>query len=265
MLDRRLDQFNRVLGRIADRRIGIVQQPVEEGNHSRVFQVNQSVNCRLPDVGRQARTYRLSKHHELLVLEALNAQQRIDEIDISPVKLLEEIDQLKSQLETADAQAAEYLAGLQRERAEFQNFRRRTADERERDAGLAADGLLRKVVALADDFDRAIEARPEGLADDPWVEGVAAIDRKLRLLLESEGVTPIAVVAGTRFDPREHEAIATVPETGLPEGAIVSELQRGYRVRDRILRPAMVAVAAGTDDGLPSSDPSETGPAGRYD
>src|SRR4029077_9374257 len=102
------------------------------------------------------------------------SQQRIEEIDISPTKLLEEIDQLKSQLEAADSQAAEYLTGLQRERAEFQNFRRRTADERERDAGLAADGLLRKVVALADDFDRAIEARPDGLVDDPWAEGVAA-------------------------------------------------------------------------------------------
>ena len=184
------------------------------------------------------------------------AQQRIDEIDISPAKLLEEIDQLKTQLEASDAQAAEYLTGLQRERAEFQNFRRRTADERERDAGLAADGLLRKVVALADDFDRAIEARPEGLADDPWVEGVAAIDRKLRLLLESEGVTPIEVVPGTPFDPREHEAIVSIPAVDQAEGTIVSELQRGYRVRDRILRPAMVAVAA---DG-PAPGP-EDGPA----
>ena len=184
------------------------------------------------------------------------SQQRIEEIDISPTKLLEEIDQLKSQLEAADSQAAEYLTGLQRERAEFQNFRRRTADERERDAGLAADGLLRKVVALADDFDRAIEARPDGLVDDPWAEGVAAIDRKLRLLLESEGVTPIEVSVGVPFDPREHEAIVPVPGTGLPEGAIVSELQRGYRVRDRILRPAMVAVAAGADDGHPPGDGS---------
>ena len=117
------------------------------------------------------------------------AQERIDQIDVSPTKLLAEIDELKGRLEASEAEAAEYLAGLQRERAEFQNFRRRTSDERERDAGLAADFLLRKVVALADDFDRAIEARPPALADDSWAEGIAAIDRKLRLLLESEGVT----------------------------------------------------------------------------
>jgi molecular chaperone GrpE len=172
------------------------------------------------------------------------AQERIDEIDLSPTKLLKEIDQLKAELETLGAQSADYLAGLQRERAEFQNFRRRTADERERDAGLASDGLLRKVLALADDFDRAVDARPEGLAGDPWAEGVAAIDRKLRLLLDSEGVSPIEVTPGTPFDPRQHEALVSVPGTDHPEGSVAAELQRGYRIRDRVLRPAMVAVAA---------------------
>jgi len=184
------------------------------------------------------------------------SQQRIDEIDLSPRALLAQIDDLKRELETSGAQAAEYLAGLQRERAEFQNFRRRTADERERDAGLAADGLLRKVVALADDFDRAIEARPDGLSADPWVEGVAAIDRKLRLLLESEGVTPIEIVPGAPFDPHRHEALVGIPGSGQPEGTVVAELQRGYRIRDRVLRPAMVAVAAagdGSGDGSSSA------------
>jgi molecular chaperone GrpE len=201
------------------------------------------------------------------------AQQRIDEIDVSPAALLAHIDQLKKELETVGGQAAEYLAGLQRERAEFTNFRRRTADERERDAGLAADGLLRKVVALADDFDRAIEAQPAALAADPWAEGVAAIDRKLRQLLESEGVTPIEIVPGAPFDPRQHEALLTVPGSGQPEGSVVAELQRGYRVRDRVLRAAMVAVAAHADEAPGGGEiPGETpggdtpgGDAGRND
>ncbi len=183
------------------------------------------------------------------------SQERIDQIDVSPTKLLAEIDDLKGRLEASDAQAAEYLAGLQRERAEFQNFRRRTSDERERDAGLAADGLLRKVVALADDFDRAIEARPPALADDAWAEGIAAIDRKLRLLLESEGVTPIEVTPGVPFDPREHDAIVTVPDSAHAEGTVVSELQRGYRIRDRVLRPAMVAVASGPPGDDATNEP----------
>jgi molecular chaperone GrpE len=191
------------------------------------------------------------------------AQQRVDEIDISPTALLAEIDRLKGELETTSAQASEYLAGLQRERAEFQNFRRRSADERERDAGLAADSLLRKVVALADDFDRSIEARPEALAGDPWVEGIIAIDRKLRRLLESEGVTPIEVVPGAPFDPRHHEALVSVPGSGQPEGSVVAELQRGYLIRERVLRPAMVAVAAHeaeAGEGATGAETGETGP-----
>jgi molecular chaperone GrpE len=152
----------------------------------------------------------------------------------------------------------DYLAALQRERAEFTNFKRRTAEEREAMLGLAAEGLIRKVLALADDFDLAVEHRPDdGGAEGSWVEGIVAIDRKLRQLLESEGVTAIQAAPGTRFDPREHEAVANVPNTGRPGGEIVDELRRGYRLRDRVIRPALVAVAEET--GEPPSEP-ETGP-----
>jgi molecular chaperone GrpE len=153
----------------------------------------------------------------------------------------------------------EYLAALQRERAEFTNYKRRTAEEREAMLGLAAEGLIRKVLALADDFDLAVEHRPDdGGAEGGWVEGIVAIDRKLRLLLESEGVTAIDAAPGTRFDPREHEAVANVPNTGRPGGEIVDELRRGYRLRDRVIRPALVAVAEDAFDG--SSSGPETGP-----
>jgi molecular chaperone GrpE len=137
----------------------------------------------------------------------------------------------------------DYLAALQRERAEFTNYKRRTAEEREAMVGLAAEGLIRKVLALADDFDLAIEHRPASGIDDAWVEGIAAIDRKLRQLLESEGVSTIDAGAGVQFDPREHEAVVNVPNTGRPGGEIVEELRRGYRLRDRVIRPALVAVA----------------------
>jgi molecular chaperone GrpE len=167
-----------------------------------------------------------------------------------------EIERLTGDLETAKGQAAELLAALQRERAEFQNFRRRTTEEREREAGLAGDYLLKKVISIADDFDRAIEARPGELAGNAWAEGIAAIDRKLRGLLESEGVRPIEAV-GKSFDPREHEAITSVPATGRPDGEVIAEVQRGYRVRDRILRPALVAVAAGGPADAPAQGPPQ--------
>jgi molecular chaperone GrpE len=172
------------------------------------------------------------------------AQERADEIDISPTTLIAQIEELSNQLVAANRQSDEYLSALQRERAEFLNFKRRTAEERERDFGLANDDLIRKVLAVADDFDRAIDARPEEFAGNAWAEGITAIDRKLRALLESEGVSQIDATPGRRFDPREHDAIANVPGTGRPEGEIVDEVRRGYRLRDRVLRPALVAVAA---------------------
>jgi molecular chaperone GrpE len=192
------------------------------------------------------------------------AQERVDELDISPTRLLADIERLTGELAASQAKAEEYLAGLQRERAEFQNFKRRTAEEREATLGLAAEGLISKVLALADDFDRAIDARPEALVGDAWADGIAAIDRKLGQLLESEGVTAIDATPGRSFDPREHDAIANVPGSGRPEGAIVEEVRRGYRLRDRVLRPALVAVAAGEPAGAADStdmtDPS--GPIG---
>ena len=171
------------------------------------------------------------------------AQERIEALDVSPASLTAELEAVRAERDKANAAVEEYLALLQRERAEFTNFRRRTAEERERDLGLAGEDLIRKVLVLADDFDRAIDSRPAELADNAWVEGIAAIDRKLLQLMESEGVTPVDASPGTPFDPREHEAIASVPGTGRAEGEIVEEIRRGYRLRDRVIRPALVAVA----------------------
>jgi molecular chaperone GrpE len=170
--------------------------------------------------------------------------------DAKAVKAIEELSQERD----------DYLAALQRERAEFTNYKRRTAEEREAMLGLAAEGLIRKVLAVADDFDLAVEHRPDdGGTDGGWVEGIVAIDRKLRQLLESEGVTGIDAAPGTRFDPREHEAVANVPGTGRPGGEIVDELRRGYRLRDRVIRPALVAVAEETVDHA-SGDAASNGP-----
>ena len=217
------------------------------------------------------------------------AQERVAAIDVSPARLAAEIERITRErdkarreaealrarlgqlvpegggedgaedLETLRREREEYLAALQRERAEFQNFRRRTAEEREAMLGLAGEDLIRKVLVLADDFDRAIDHRPPAIAEDPWVEGIAAIDRKLRLLLESEGVSAVEASPGTTFDPREHEAVVMVPGTGHAEGEIVDEIRRGYRLRDRVIRPALVAVAA-AGDAAAGEDAAPAGP-----
>src|SRR6185436_4642223 len=114
-----------------------------------------------------------------------------------------------------------------------------TSEEREAMLGLAAEGLIRKVLALADDFDLAVEHRPESGVDEAWVEGVTGID----------------AAPGTQFDPHEHDAVANVPGTGRPGGEIVDVLRRGYRLRDRVIRPALVAVAE--DAGATADESTE--------
>src|SRR3954454_2563656 len=137
------------------------------------------------------------------------AEERIEELDVSPTALASELDDTRAERDAAHSKADEYLAALQRERAEFQNYRRRTSEERERELGLAGVDLITKVINVADDFDRAIDTRPERYEGDAWADGIAAIDRKLRQLLESEGVSVIVATPGTHFDPHQHDAITT--------------------------------------------------------
>lgn len=170
------------------------------------------------------------------------AEERIAELDTSPAKLLAEVEQLREQLEAAQRGEEENRAGWQRAAADFANFRRRTEQDREQNLGLANEALLSKLLAIVDDFDRAIAQLPAELQGQGWVEGIAAIDRKLRQLLESEGLTPIES-EGRPFDPREHEALVQEETSHVPEGTVTNEIQRGYRIRDRVLRPALVAVA----------------------
>ncbi|MDA8238345.1 MAG: nucleotide exchange factor GrpE [Chloroflexi bacterium] len=173
------------------------------------------------------------------------AEERIAELDTSPTALLARIEALGAERDAALAKADEHLALAQRAAADYANLRRRTAEEREAALGLANELLLGKVVTLADDFDRAIEHVPDEARATPWLEGIAAIDRKLRTLLESEGVTLIEAL-GLPFDPHVHEAAAHVPGTGRPENEVVAEIRRGYRLRDRVLRPSLVAVSDGS-------------------
>jgi molecular chaperone GrpE len=173
------------------------------------------------------------------------AEERIAELDTSPTTLLAQIEALTAERDAAVARADELLAVAQRAQADYANLKRRTAEEKEQTLGLANEILLAKVVALADDFDLAIDHVPAEARETPWLEGVAAIDRKLRALLESEGVTPIEAL-GRPFDPAVHEALSHVPGTGQPEDVIVAEIRRGYRIRDRVLRPSLVAVSDGS-------------------
>ena len=183
------------------------------------------------------------------------AEERIAELDTSRETLSAQIEDLRQQLEAAQQEAAESKLGWQRIAADFANYKRRTELDREQMMGLANEILLAKLLLIVDDFDRAIVNVPAELQDNGWVGGIAAIDRKLDALLASEGLTPIEAV-GKPFDPHEHEAVVQEERTDVADGTVVAELQRGYRIRDRVLRPAMVAVAVNPDNSnYPGSKP----------
>jgi len=170
------------------------------------------------------------------------AEERIAELDTSPQTLSAEVEQLRHELEMSQQEAAETKQNWHRTAADFANYKRRTEQDREQMLGIANEVLLSKLLVIVDDFDRAIANMPAELRTLGWVEGIAAIDRKLDVLLSSEGLTPIEAV-GKQFDPHEHEAVVREERSDVADGTVVAELQRGYRIRDRVLRPAMVVVA----------------------
>ena len=149
----------------------------------------------------------------------------------------------REELEKAKAQAAEYLDGWQRARAELANARKRFEKERSEAGQFATGSLLRKILPVLDDVDRALKTVPDDLRQHPWVDGVALIQRKFQVVLESESVKPIEVKPGDPFDPTQHEAMTHEENEERKEGEIIAEVQKGYYFGAQVLRPALVRVA----------------------
>jgi molecular chaperone GrpE len=183
------------------------------------------------------------------------AQERIAALDTSGAAAadqLEHIEVLEAQLQAAVQRAADAEAGWQRARADFANLKRRVEEDRAALAAAASDRLLGRVLELADDFDLAIEHVPDDVRGSPWMGGIEAIDRKLRALLEAEGVLPMGG-EGEPFDPRTQQAISYEDATDVPDGTVMKVLQRGYTIGGRVLRPALVAVARNDTDPTPDT------------
>jgi molecular chaperone GrpE len=165
----------------------------------------------------------------------------------------EELAALRAELEGVRAQAADYLEGWQRARAEFANYKKRVEVEREQLRRTGTEALLLKLLPVVDDFERAFQALPEESTEPVWVDGFRMILRKLQAILESEDVTPIEA-AGQPFDPLWHEAVLQEETEEHPDGYVTEEMQRGYRLGDRVLRPSMVKVASNTNASATESD-----------
>jgi molecular chaperone GrpE len=154
----------------------------------------------------------------------------------------DEIEKLRGELEEARSEAEEYLDGWRRTQAEFSNYKKRQRAEEGRVLELANAHLLRKLLPVLDDFERAITTMPDGIKKLTWIQGLLMVKRELEVVLESEGVEPIQT-EGQEFDPYYHEAVTHEEVPGYDEGQIVGEVQPGYVLGARVLRPALVRVA----------------------
>ncbi len=148
----------------------------------------------------------------------------------------------EDELSQVKAEAAEYLDGWQRARAEFANFKKRVERETEEARQRITAEILVNYLGIMDDLERALENAPEDEALREWVSGIELIYQKFDAILESEGVEPIEV-EDARFDPNLHEAISYEETEDFDGGAVIAVTQRGYKLGDRIIRPAMVRVA----------------------
>ncbi len=150
-----------------------------------------------------------------------------------------EIEALTKRLEEAEAKASEYLDGWQRAQAEFVNYKNRVQRDSEMTYVSMKGDLLRKVLPVLDDLERALQNRP---ADDAWTNGIELIARKLQSVIEGEGVKRIEAESAP-FDPNLHEAISHEPADGIQSGHVIAVVQNGYMLGDRVIRPAQVRVA----------------------
>ncbi len=170
-------------------------------------------------------------------------------VEETPVEA-EDIETLKARVEEEKSKAESYLANWQRAAADYQNLKRRAEKEREEYGRLATAALVINILPLLDDLERALQSVDIRLAGLTWVDGIRLIYRKFQAVMEAAGVNEIKA-EGEAFDPNLHEAVMYGEGE---EGKVVSEVQKGYRLGDRVIRPAMVVVGKKAEAGEEKRD-----------
>jgi len=162
----------------------------------------------------------------------------------------DDLETLSRQLADEREKAQQYMRNWQRAAADYQNYKRRVEEERGETARLANAALIINLLPLLDDLERALQNVDTHLAGLTWLDGIRLIHRKFQAVLEMTGVEEIAA-DGREFDPALHEAVSQGPGE---ENKIVAVVQKGYRLGDRVIRPAMVVVGKG---GAAAGDAAE--------
>jgi len=158
-------------------------------------------------------------------------------------KTFDEYDALVKEIESLQVEVEEQKDGWLRARADLENYRKRVQRDAARSYQDAMTSVLKIFLDVADDLERALKNKPEGEAAEKWVEGIELIYDKLLKQMKNQGVERMEVNPGDEFDPNIHEAITQEDDPDFKEGQIIDIVQPGYRISDRIIRPAMVRVA----------------------
>lgn len=153
-----------------------------------------------------------------------------------------EHEALKTELEKMRCEATANMDGWQRERAEFSNYKKRIDRENAQLRQTLTGEVIKKYLVILDDLELALKARPKEGEGAAWSEGIELIARKLQSILEAEGIERINQNK-VQFDPNLHEAISNEDATDFESGEVIEVVRQGYKIGDRILRPAMVRVA----------------------
>jgi molecular chaperone GrpE len=153
---------------------------------------------------------------------------------------------LLAQLEAANRRADDEHEAFLRARADFQNYKRRTEEDKESLRQYLSEDLLKRLLPIADNFERALQAASQTQDYDKLVAGVNAVYRQVQDFLAREGVTPIEALYEP-FDPNFHNAVLREETTEYPENTVTEELQKGYSLQGRVLRPTLVKVATGAE------------------
>jgi len=157
------------------------------------------------------------------------------------LEIKEKLENLKKELASTDEEAKEYLDYLKRLKAEFENYKKRVLKEREEVRKLANENLIRQFLPIMDDLERAINSAKETRSINSLIEGIVMILNQLKEILKKQGVEEIEA-KGREFDPYLHEAVLELRSDEYPDNFVVEEMRKGYKLNNRILRPAMVKV-----------------------
>lgn len=169
-------------------------------------------------------------------------EKRENQTEEPKTELPSDAGELKQLLEQERGKSEEYLDNWRRAAADFSNYKKRAEKDSSEMSKYLNAVLIQRLLPILDDFDRAGQTIPDNLRGLTWIDGVMLIARKMQMIMEAEGLKTIAAL-NKPFDPNMHEAVIHEETDQHEDGTVIAELQKGYKLNDRVLRPTMVKVA----------------------